>query len=145
MAMKDSTALTITLGNWDTQQAQALPLRHAVFVIEQHVPLELELDEMDAMSLHALALAGDAAVGTARLLPDGHVGRMAVAAAWRGQGVGSALLQALIERARDLGHAQVVLNAQVHAAGFYARHGFVQQGGVFDDAGIPHVEMVRRL
>jgi predicted GNAT family N-acyltransferase len=145
MQVADSAALNITLGNWHTQQAQAVPLRHAVFVLEQHVPLELELDEMDALSVHALAMHGDEAVGTARLLPDGHVGRMAVLPAWRGQGVGSALLQALLEHARSQGHAQVLLNAQVHAAGFYARHGFVQQGGVFDDAGIPHVEMVRRL
>jgi predicted GNAT family N-acyltransferase len=70
---------------------------------------------------------------------------MAVAANWRGRGVGSALLQALMEEARRIGHRQIILNAQVHAAGFYARHGFAQQGGEFDDAGIPHVEMVRRL
>jgi predicted GNAT family N-acyltransferase len=143
--MSDTSPLRITLGNWETQQAQAVPLRHAVFVIEQQVPLELELDEMDAVCEHALAFAGELAVGTARLLPDGHIGRMAVAAGWRGQGVGSALLQALIERARLRGDAQVVLNAQLHAAGFYARHGFVQQGGEFDDAGIPHMEMVLAL
>lgn len=143
--MSAASALRITLGKWETQQAQAVPLRHAVFVIEQHVPLELELDEMDAVCQHALAFAGEVAVGTARLLPDGHIGRMAVAASWRGRGVGSALLQALIAHARQRGHAEVVLNAQLQAAGFYARHGFVQRGGEFDDAGIAHVEMALSL
>lgn len=143
--MSAASALKITLGNWDAQQAQATALRHAVFVVEQQVPLELELDELDAVCEHALAFVGQEAIGTARLLPDGHIGRMAVLAAWRGKGVGSALLQALMVRAREKGHAQVVLNAQVHAAGFYARHGFVQRGGVFDDAGIPHVEMAHSV
>lgn len=143
--MSAPIALSITLGDWATQRPAALPLRHAVFVVEQHVPIELELDEMDALSQHAVAYSGQEPVGTARLLPDGHIGRMAVAAPWRGRGVGSALLQALVECARKRGDLQVVLNAQVHAADFYARHGFVQRGGVFDDAGIAHVEMVRAL
>lgn len=137
--------MNITLGDWASLREQALPLRHAVFVMEQHVPVELELDEMDAVSIHALALDAGTAVGTARLLPDGHIGRMAVAAGWRKRGVGTALLLALLDQARRNGVAEVILNAQTHAAGFYARHGFVQRGGEFDDAGIAHVEMARRL
>ena len=143
--MPGRSAVSIRIGNWDDLRALAEPLRHAVFVVEQKVPAELELDEMDDVCEHAIASVGDETVGTARLLPDGHIGRMAVSAAWRGQGVGSALLHALLEQARRRGHARAVLHAQVHARDFYARHGFVQTGGEFDDAGIPHVTMERSL
>ncbi len=116
------------------------------FAREQGVPLELELDEHDPRCDHALAFAADgAAVGTGRLLPDGHVGRMAVLSEWRGQGVGALLLQILVEQARQRGHAHVRLNAQCYATGFYRRYGFEVTGPEFMDAGIPHVAMQREL
>ena len=140
-----SAALTVRLGSWNELSAQASPIRFTVFVDEQKVPVELELDEFDPLSCHALALAGDEAVGTGRLLPDGHIGRMAVLAGWRGRGVGALLLQALIDEAKRRGMARVVLNAQTHALGFYARFGFVPEGEEYEEAGLPHRTMSRRL
>jgi predicted GNAT family N-acyltransferase len=141
-----SQKFTVTLGNWDQCKAHAGPIRLAVFVQEQGVPLELELDAEDAYSVHAVAYGpqGDP-VGTGRLLRDGHIGRMAVSAACRGQGVGSALLTALINEARSRHYPQVVLSAQLHAQAFYAAHGFVAEGDVYLDAGIQHVTMRRGL
>lgn len=140
-----SAALTVRLGSWDELSALASPIRFTVFVDEQKVPVELELDEFDPLSCHALALAGDEAVGTGRLLPDGHIGRMAVLAGWRGRGVGALLLQALIDEAQRRGLARVVLNAQTHALGFYARFGFVPEGEEYEEAGLPHRTMSRSL
>ena len=136
---------TIELMDWERARPHAAPVRFAVFVHEQRVPAEIELDEMDAVSLHALAFHGKEAVGTARLLPDGHVGRMAVLKAWRGRGVGSLLLENLVQEAKNRGHRQVVLAAQVHAIAFYERHGFRCEGPEFDEAGIPHRNMQRAL
>ncbi len=140
-----SAALAVRLGSWDELSAQASPIRFTVFVDEQKVPVELELDEFDPLSCHALALAGDEAIGTGRLLPDGHIGRMAVLAGWRGRGVGALLLQALIDEAKRRGMARVVLNAQTHALGFYARFGFVPEGEEYEEAGLPHRTMGRSL
>lgn len=140
-----SPAVAVRLGAWDELAAVATPIRFAVFVEEQRVPVELELDEFDPLSCHAVAWVDGAPVGTGRLLPDGHIGRMAVQSAWRGRGVGAALLEALIGEAGRRGIRRVALNAQVHAMGFYARFGFVPQGEVFDDAGLPHRTMVRDL
>jgi len=140
-----SAALVVRLGSWDELSAQASPIRFTVFVDEQKVPVELELDEFDPLSCHALALAGDEAIGTGRLLPDGHIGRMAVLAGWRGRGVGALLLQALIDEAKRRGMARVVLNAQTHALGFYARFGFVPEGEEYEEAGLPHRTMSRSL
>ncbi|MDO8299964.1 GNAT family N-acetyltransferase [Lacisediminimonas sp.] len=139
--MSAASPVSIVVGDWAGQGAAAAPLRHAVFVVEQGVPLALELDEMDPLAEHAVAWIGEQAVGTARLLPDGHIGRMAVVAAQRGCGIGAALLHVLIERARLRGDPAVRLHAQVQASGFYRRFGFVEEGDVFDDAGIPHVAM----
>jgi len=139
-------SFAIRLCNWDQARAEARRIREHVFVHEQGVPLELEWDDQDSHCDHALAYAADgAAVGTGRLLPDGHIGRMAVLKEWRGKGVGALLLQALIERARQRRHARVRLNAQVYAAGFYRRYGFEVSGTEFIEAGIPHVAMQREL
>ena len=136
------TTITIRLGDWATLGQDASAIRFEVFVDEQKVPAEIELDAMDAVCLHAVAYdAQDRAIGTGRLLPDGHIGRMAVRKAGRGTGVGGEILQLLMGKARERGDASVVLNAQAAAAPFYARHGFVQQGEQFEEAGIAHVEM----
>lgn len=140
------SAWRIELGTWEELKIQAQPLRIEVFVNEQHVPLELEWDEYDAASVHALALDGAGRpVGTGRLLPDGHIGRMAVLRFARGSGAGSAILSALIQHAKNRGDRELVLNAQVHAEAFYARHGFAREGEEFLDAGIPHIRMRRLL
>ena len=141
--MTDTTqALRLQLGDWTQLQQQAKAIRFEVFVDEQKVPAEIELDDMDAVCVHALAWdAQDQAVGTGRLLPDGHIGRMAVRRSARGSGVGGALLQALMEQARLRGDTRVVLNAQIQAAPFYQQHGFEVVGPEFEEAGIAHVEM----
>ena len=136
------TKHTIRLGDWATLGQDATAIRFEVFVDEQKVPAEIELDDMDAVCLHAVAYddVGNA-IGTGRLLPDGHIGRMAVRQPGRGTGVGGAILTLLMDKARERGDKAVVLNAQTVAAPFYARHGFVQQGEQFEEAGIAHVEM----
>jgi predicted GNAT family N-acyltransferase len=139
--MSETTDISLRIGDWQSLQHDATAIRHEVFVIEQNVPLELELDEMDALSLHVVAYQGDRAVGTARLLPDGHIGRMAVRRECRSTGIGSRLLLALMQVARARGDRFVRLNAQRQAEAFYARHGYVQEGEEFLDAGIPHIAM----
>ena len=137
--------LTIELMSWEHARAEASRIRFAVFVEEQGVPAELEMDEFDARSLHALAVQDGEAVGTGRLLPDGHIGRMAVLKAWRRHGVGGRLLQALVQAARMRGEEHVVLSAQVRALPFYRAHGFRAEGPVYEEAGIPHQAMRRTL
>ena len=128
--------------DWARDGPRLRAVREAVFVREQGVPLDLEQDGLDARSTHVLAESGDGAeIGAGRLLPDGHIGRVAVLPAWRGRGVGRAMLDALLQEARRLQLSEVVLNAQVHALPFYAKFGFVGQGETFDEAGIPHRTM----
>lgn len=134
--------MRIELGDWESMRQWAEPLRFAVFVEEQRVPAEIELDSFDLLSVHAVAFdASGSPIGTGRLLPDGHIGRMAVAKAARGGGVGSALLKCLMDEARRRGHKHAVLSAQTHAAEFYRKHGYRAYGDEYDDAGIPHIDM----
>ena len=146
--MSTTTPETIRLvhGTWDELRALTRPLRIDVFVHEQQVPLELEIDELDPESVHLAALdTAGRCVATGRLTPDGHIGRLAVAAAHRGRGLGGRVLEALVQSAIHGGWREVVLHAQVHAIPFYEAHGFIAHGGVFDDAGIPHKQMTRVL
>jgi predicted GNAT family N-acyltransferase len=129
----------IKTGDWATLSKDAQAVRYQVFVIGQNIPVELEWDEMDVLSLHAVAYdEGGQAIGTARLLPNRHIGRMAVLEEMRGRGIGGLLLQTMMEAARAHGAHEVVLNAQVAVIPFYRRHGFAEEGDEFDDAGIPH-------
>jgi len=137
--------LKIELLEWPAAQKEAKRIRFIVFVEEQGVPADLEMDENDAESLHALAYADGQAIGTGRLLPDGHIGRMAVLKQWRGRGAGKAMLRRLVDAARRRGHREVALSAQVHALEFYRAEGFEPQGAVYEEAGIPHQAMRLRL
>ncbi len=131
---------------WDKAQPVAGPLRFAIFVGEQNVPAGIELDDLDASCTHAVAYDADGkAIGTGRLLPDGHIGRMAVVVEWRRRGVGAEILAALIEEARKSGHAEVLLSAQLQAAEFYREHGFTAEGKVYEEAGILHQKMRKKL
>lgn len=131
---------------WASEQAALIDLRRRVFVDEQGVPLEVEIDGLDPDCVHVVADRGNGEiVGTGRLLPEGRIGRMAVDRAWRGRGIGRALLDALVDCAERRGFATVELHAQCHALGFYEGAGFRAQGPVFDDAGIPHRRMARAL
>ena len=133
--------LNIELADWQTAKKEAQRIRFAVFVEEQGVPAELEMDENDAHCVHAIAYVDGRPIGTGRLLPDGHIGRMAVLKAWRGHGAGKALLRALVEAARRRGDKEVMLSAQVHALGFYRAEGFEAEGDEYEEVGIPHQTM----
>ena len=135
--------VSVRVADWNVDRAALRAVREQVFVREQAVPIELEWDEFDPLCQHVVAEAAGRAIGTGRLLPDGHIGRMAVLESWRGQGVGSALLEALMQIARDRGVRQVKLNAQLRAVVFYQRHAFVAEGEEFIEAGIPHRSMWR--
>lgn len=139
-------AFRVVRADYGRDLALLRAVREPVFVLEQQVPLALEWDELDPVSQHVLALdAQGAAVGTGRLTPLPTIGRMAVLPAWRGHGVGAALLQALVALAREMGYPAVELHAQVSAIGFYQRHGFEAYGEVYDEAGIDHRNMRRTL
>ncbi|ERL50403.1 GNAT family N-acetyltransferase [Halomonas huangheensis] len=139
------TDLRVESGSWDQLGEVAGAIRYQVFVIEQAVPEEEEWDGRDPECLHLLAWQGDRALGTARLLPDGHIGRVAVHAEARGLGVGAALMRATINAAQQLGHTEVELAAQTHALAFYEQLGFHAWGEEFLDAGIPHRNMTLQL
>jgi predicted GNAT family N-acyltransferase len=135
----------IELLDWERARAAASHIRTTVFVEEQRVPAAIEMDDQDAVCVHALAYEGGRPVGTGRLLPDGHLGRMAVLKESRGRGVGGAILEQLVTEARRRGMPAVVLSAQTHALGFYRKHGFSEVGAIFEEAGIPHQAMRRLL
>lgn len=140
----------VRTGTWDALGRDASPIRTEVFVDEQKIPAAMEWDDADASALHAVAFNRfGAALGTGRLLDHvpgvAKIGRMAVRQSVRGSHVGRAVLDALLAAARQRGDREAILHAQMSAAPFYARAGFVARGPVFDEAGIPHVEMVRGL
>lgn len=124
-------------------------IRRAVFIEEQAVPEDLEIDDLDGEAIHLLAVTGGRAVGTARILlagETGKIGRVAVLADQRGTGLGAALIRAALDELRaQPGVTTAKLGAQTHALGFYERLGFVAFGPVYDDAGIPHRDMTRPL
>jgi muramoyltetrapeptide carboxypeptidase len=133
----------VCIADWPGDAPALRALRHQVFVVEQSVPEALEWDGQDAACRHALAVDADGhPIGCGRLLPDGHIGRMAVLPEWRGQGVGTALLDALVRLAREVGHRRVALNAQTQALAFYERCGFMACGAEYEEAGIAHRAMV---
>jgi len=141
-----SSSFSVRRADWNLDRDHLRGIREAVFVCEQLVPLELEWDEADAACVHVLAEDDSGTpIGTGRLLPDGHIGRMAVLPTWRRRGVGAALLTELMRIALEQGFAEVVLNAQTQAMAFYGRHGFSAEGEAFLDAGIPHRRMRRAL
>ncbi|HTS52647.1 MAG TPA: GNAT family N-acetyltransferase [Burkholderiales bacterium] len=141
-----SSLFSVRRADWNRDRHRLRRIRSAVFVDEQRVPPELEWDGLDQSCLHVLAEDSHGTpIGTGRLLPDGHIGRMAVLPAWRRSGVGGAMLSELLRFALAQGLTEVVLNAQAHALGFYARYGFVPEGDAFLDAGIEHRRMRRNL
>ena len=138
------------VGSWQKLGAHAQAIRTQVFIEEQNIPAEMEWDAADAQAVHALASNRfGLPLGTGRLLQHApgvaRIGRMAVSQTVRGSGVGRALLDALSAVAQQRGDHEIVLHAQTSAQAFYARSGFSPRGAVFEEAGIAHIEMARRL
>ena len=132
----------IRIVDWAFYREALSSIRHTVFVEEQGVPVELELDGEDASARHAAAFSDDGRlVGTGRMLASGKIGRMAVSQSMRRQGIGRALLDALVAEAKRLKLEEVSLGAQLPAVAFYERAGFKAYGDIFLDAGIDHKMM----
>ena len=144
----ESAVRVIEIGGDRALMEQAFAIRRRVFIEEQQVPEEIELDADDARAVHALALENGGAVGCGRMVAHGayvKIGRMAVLRERRRNGVGRAVLEFLMGEARRRGFARAVLDAQLHAEGFYLRLGFAPIGEVFEEAGIAHRRMEREL
>jgi predicted GNAT family N-acyltransferase len=137
---------SVTIKRVETEEDMeaAVGIRFRVFVDEQSVPPEIELDEFDAVATHAIALVDGVAVGTGRAIIEGdsaRIGRMAVDQAHRRGGVGGLILKFLEDEAREQGATEFVLHAQEYVKAFYAAHGYTEHGDMFMEAGIPHIEM----
>jgi predicted GNAT family N-acyltransferase len=159
--IKSALPFTVSIVDWAECGGALSQVRFEVFVREQGVPPEIELDVNDAnptYCVHAAALDDEhQTIATGRLLLDsklarvggighiGRIGRMAVVKRWRGNGVGVALLECLTNEAKRRGYGEVMLYAQTHATAFYFKRGFLSHGGEFVEAGMPHQEMRRKL
>jgi predicted GNAT family N-acyltransferase len=139
-------SFTIAQSVWPENAQLIQQLRETVFVIEQGVDKKIEWDGRDHLCLHAIAFSDtNIPIATGRILPSGHIGRIAVLASWRSQSVGTGVLNKLIEVAKQAKLEKVYLNSQTHALAFYQRFGFISEGPVFMEAGIPHQRMTRLL
>ncbi len=137
------------LKSWEEAQVDAFLVRQEVFIVEQGVPAELELDEFDASAAHVLVYQDARCIGTGRLVnlsaKQAQIGRMAVLAKFRGKGVGMQILRKLVDLAASQGAQVIILHSQVGAIPFYENLGFQAQGDVYDEAGIPHRNMMLTL
>lgn len=126
----------------------AYAMRHQVFVVEQAVPPALERDEFDDIAIHLVALRGDEVIGTLRIVVSGRtakIGRMAVLASARKSGIGTRLMERAVEIARSMNVTDITLHAQLTAKAFYEKLGYLEEGDVFEEAGIAHVSMRRTI
>jgi len=146
MTHSPAPCFRVRIASWQQDNSALRYLRETVFMKEQQVPEELEWDGLDENATHLLAEDETGQpIATARMLSNGHIGRVAVLNSWRRQGVGSAIMRFCLELARKQGLSQVDLDAQLEAISFYTHLGFAAEGEVFMDAGIPHRHMKRRL
>ena len=120
-------------------------IRFEVFVDEQNVPEELEIDGLDEEAKHVLAYIDNEAIGTGRILSDGHIGRVAVLKKHRGLGIGKFLMQELITCSDEKKKKKLWLASQWHAHGFYLDLGFDCEGEIYEEAGIDHIKMSKKL
>jgi predicted GNAT family N-acyltransferase len=137
--------ITTQVVDYSTNKAQIHSIRREVFVNEQSIPAELEIDQDDWVSTHVLASYGGRVVGTGRLTPAGRIGRVAVSQPIRRRGVGFCIMRTLMDVAKQQNHEEVVLAAQCHAVEFYQKLGFRPEGDIFIEVGIAHVMMRKRL
>jgi len=120
-------------------------IRYEVFVDEQNVPVDLEIDGLDGKAKHALAFIDGVPIGTGRILNDGHIGRVAVLKNYRGLGIGKLIMKELIKCAQDMSLEKVWLSSQWHAHSFYLNFGFVCVDEIYKEAGIDHIKMFKVL
>lgn len=141
--------MEILLKSWKEAEVDAFLVRQEVFILEQGVPAELELDEFDSSATHALVYQDARCIGTGRLVnlsaTQAQIGRMAVLAKFRGKSVGKQILRKLVDLAASQGIQGIILHSQVSAIPFYEKLGFQAQGDVYDEAGIPHRNMMLKL
>ncbi|MFC1589262.1 GNAT family N-acetyltransferase [Pseudomonadota bacterium] len=131
--------------SWEDRQKELKQIRQTVFIEEQQVPEELEWDEFETQSTHFIVYDGSTPVATARLKPDGQIGRMAVIKNYRNKGIGKKLLSAVILHAKNNGYSMIYLHSQKHAIRFYEQFGFMPNGSEFVDADILHQAMYKNL
>ena len=120
-------------------------IRFEVFVDEQNVPEELEIDGLDDEAKHVLAYLDHEAIGTGRILSDGHIGRIAVLKKHRGLGIGKIMMQSLMQWAGEAKLEKLWLSSQWHAHGFYFDLGFQCEGEIYEEAGIDHIKMSKKI
>ena len=140
--MKNISAITT---DYKSNHKDICKIRYKVFVDEQNVPEELEIDGFDDDAVHVLVMLDDKTIGTGRILSDGHIGRVAVLKQYRGQGVGKLIMKKLIESAKDNQLESLWLSSQWYARGFYIDLNFECIGEKFEEAGIDHIKMIRKL
>ena len=133
---------SVVIVKFDQQNAPEIRrIRNAVFTREQGIAESIDFDGQDPAAAHVLVSFGGKYVATGRILPDGHIGRLAVLTEYRRRGLGAQALLALVEHARDAGLERVYLGSQAHAVGFYENLGFTPCGEPYTEAGIQHIHM----
>jgi predicted GNAT family N-acyltransferase len=147
LLLMNKTTIKIIATDWKKHQNQLSVIRFRVFVKEQKVPKEMEIDEQDPDALHFLVIDTDTdqAIAAGRLLANGHIGRMAVLKNYRNRKIGSRLLSFIINEAEKRNYHELFLNAQISAREFYEKNDFNAVGEQFMDAGIPHIRMQRTI
>lgn len=131
--------------DWEQLEKDAKYIREQVFIQEQGIALEDEWDDFDATAVHFMVYDKEQPIATARLLPQHSVGRVAVLMPYRKQGIGKILMQHIIDYARNQKLPYLKLSAQTYVTAFYEALGFNVQGEVYQDCGIPHIDMILAL
>ena len=140
-----SENIKIHIASWQNDKEVLAKIRRHIFIEEQNVPEELEWDEHDNSSTHFFVTSDDRVIAVARLKTDGQIGRMGVLAEYRRQGIGSKLLNFVLQLAASRNLDRVYLHAQTQAITFYQEHGFIARGDIFFEANIPHREMLKKI
>ena len=137
-----SDSIKIFETSWSQSSKEISEVRHNVFVVEQSVPSEIEMDGKDSDCIHFLALEKSKPIGAARLQKYGKIERVSVLREYRSKGIGTAIMKRVIESAMDLNVEKIYLHSQMDSKIFYQRLGFIELGQIFYEANIPHIEMI---